>query len=66
MTKEEDASESSTEHVTSDTSDAEARNVGRKRSIDESNLEPDERKKLESRRAYNRQCAAKGTFQHAK
>jgi hypothetical protein len=39
-----------------------AKNVGRKRTIDESILEPDDLKKLESRRAYNRQCAAKGAF----
>jgi hypothetical protein len=36
-----------------------AKNVGRKRTIDESLLPPEEAKKLESRRAYNRQCAAK-------
>ena len=37
-----------------------AKNVGRKRTIDESALNPDESRKLETRRAYNRQCAAKG------
>jgi len=37
-----------------------AMNVGRKRTIDESTLDADERQKLEVRRAYNRQCAAKG------
>lgn len=40
----------------------EAKCVGRKRTIDESILEADELRKLESRRAYNRQCAAKGTL----
>jgi hypothetical protein len=30
--------------------------------LDESALHEDEKQKLESRRAYNRQCAAKGTF----
>ena len=37
-----------------------AKNVGRKRTIDESTLNPDDARKLETRRAYNRQCAAKG------
>ena len=37
-----------------------AKNVGRKRTIDESTLNPEEARKLETRRAYNRQCAAKG------
>lgn len=37
-----------------------AKNVGRKRMIDENQLEPDDARKLEARRAYNRQCAAKG------
>jgi hypothetical protein len=41
---------------------AEAKGVGRKRTIDESLLDPEELRKLESRRAYNRQCAAKGTL----
>lgn len=34
--------------------------AGRKRTIDETKLDPEEARKLESRRAYNRQCAAKG------
>ena len=37
-----------------------AKNVGRKRTIDESKLNPEEARKLETRRAYNRHCAAKG------
>jgi len=37
-----------------------AQNVGRKRMIDESTLSPEEARKLEERRAYNRQCAAQG------
>lgn len=37
-----------------------AKNVGRKRTIDESTLNPNDARKLETRRAYNRQCAAKG------
>jgi len=38
-----------------------ARQVGRKRSIDESSLTPEEKLKLERRRAYNRQSAQQGT-----
>lgn len=43
----------------SDQASTEAKSVGRKRTIDETLLDPDELRKLESRRAYNRQCAAK-------
>ena len=39
-----------------------AKNVGRKRTIDESTLNPNDARKLETRRAYNRQCAAKGKY----
>lgn len=42
-----------------------AQNVGRKRMIDESILSPEEARKLEERRAYNRQCAAQGKHCHA-
>jgi len=40
-----------------------AKEVGRKREVDASLLEPEAKRKLEVRRAYNRQCAALGTFQ---
>jgi hypothetical protein len=46
-----------------DSKDSSAVAAKRKRTtIDESTLNADDLQKLESRRAYNRHCAAKGTF----
>jgi len=38
-----------------------AKNVGRKRMVDETTLTPEEAEQLEAKRAYNRRCAAEGT-----
>jgi len=39
-----------------------AKNVGRKRMIDETTLSPEDAEQLEVKRAYNRRCASEGTF----
>lgn len=57
-TKDAEASEPSSSGDDSGTDSA--KKVGRKRTIDGNQLEPDDARKLEARRAYNRQCAAKG------
>jgi hypothetical protein len=60
--KDDDSASERQPSLSDDTNADESKASGRKRTIDESHLDPEEIKKLESRRAYNRQCAAKGTL----
>jgi hypothetical protein len=60
--KDDDSASERQPSLSDDTNADESKASGRKRTIDESHLDPEEIKKLESRRAYNRQCAAKGMW----